>query len=506
MNLYTRKKRWKWILFSLAVVIVAASLWYTQMLVRQISREERKNIEIWADAIYQKAELVNYTDLFFQQIKAEERKRAEQLADAFRIITITEESSTLNFLLKFIQDNSTVPVILTDSRGKIKNANNVDFNPDTVPVLTGQLRSEFMTYPPVKIVIGGGSPPDYLFYKESKLFNELRIVLDDLMESFFSEIVINSASVPVIITDSTKTHVIEFGMLDTLKARDTVYVQEKLEQMASENEPLEIELADQGKRYIYYQDSDLLKRLMFFPYFQLGVIGIFLFLSYVLFSSARNSEQNQVWVGLAKETAHQLGTPLSSMIAWIELLKMEGIEGDAVEELNKDVSRLQKITERFSKIGSEPLLRRENIIKVVHDSVNYIKTRSSKKVKFEFAQSSNEKIMVPINLHLFEWVIENVCKNAVDAIGGEGVISVDIIEEETLVLIDISDNGKGIPKSKFKTIFNPGYTSKKRGWGLGLSLARRIINEYHKGKIFVKNSQINKGSTFRIMLHKEKTS
>ncbi|HPE57133.1 MAG TPA: ATP-binding protein [Bacteroidales bacterium] len=502
MNLYTRKKRWKWILFSLAVLIVAASLWYTQMLVRQISREERKNIEIWADAIHQKAELVNYTDRFFQQIKEEERKRAESLADAFRIITITEESTTLNFLLKFIQDNSTVPVILTDSKGKIKNVNNVDFDPDTVPVLTGKLRSEFMVYPPVKIIIGGGSPPDYLFYKESKLFNELREVLDDLTESFFSEIVINSASVPVIITDSTKTRVIEYGMLDTTRAGDSLFVQQKLGQMASENEPIEIELADQGVRYIFYQDSELLNRMQFFPYFQLGVIGIFLFISYILFSSARNSEQNQVWVGLAKETAHQLGTPLSSMIAWIELLKMEGIEGDAVQELNKDVERLQKITERFSKIGSEPRLKKENIVTVVQDSVNYIKTRSSKKVQYKFEQNNDQRIMVPINLHLFEWVIENVCKNAVDAIGGEGLISVDIIEEETQVMIDITDNGKGIPKSRFKTIFNPGYTSKKRGWGLGLSLARRIINDYHKGKIFVKSSQINKGSTFRIILRK----
>jgi signal transduction histidine kinase len=503
LNIYTRKKRWKWILFSLAVLIVAASLWYTQMLVQQISREERKNIEIWADAIHQKAELVNYTDRFFRQIQEEERKRAELLADAFRIVTITEESTTLNFLLKFIQENTTVPVILTDSRGKIKNTSNVDFDPDTVPILSGNLRGEFMVYPPVKIVIGGGSPPDYLFYKESKLFNELRVVLDDLIESFFSEIVINSASVPVIITDSTLTQVIEYGMLDTIKAQDSMFVQKKLAQMAAENEPIEIELADQGKRYIFYQDSELLTRMMFFPYFQLGVIGIFLFIAYILFSSARNSEQNQVWVGLAKETAHQLGTPLSSMIAWIELLKMEGIEGDAIEELNKDVERLQKITDRFSKIGSEPRLKKENIVQVVQDSVNYIKSRSSKKVEYHFVQNDQERIMVPINLHLFEWVIENVCKNAVDAIGGEGRITVDITEEDSIVLIDITDNGKGIPKSRFKTIFNPGYTSKKRGWGLGLSLARRIINDYHRGKIFVKNSQLNKGTTFRIMLRKQ---
>ncbi|MCB0805750.1 MAG: HAMP domain-containing histidine kinase [Bacteroidales bacterium] len=501
MNIYTRKKRWKWILFTLAVLIIVISLWFTQLLVRSIARDERSNIQIWADAIHKKAELVNYTDRFFNQIREEERKRAEVLADAFRIITVTNESEVLNFLLKLIQDNSTIPVVLTDSEGRIKNFSNVDFNPDTVPYLTGKLRQEFMVHQPVKIQYDANQY-DYLFYKESKVFNELRSVLDDLMDSFFSEIVINSASVPVIITDSTRQKVLEYGMLDTVKAQDSTYLARKLNQMANDNLPIEIELADQGKRYIFYQDSELLTRLMFFPYIQLGVIGLFLFVAYILFSSARNSEQNQVWVGLAKETAHQLGTPLSSMIGWIELLKLEGVQTDALDELNKDVDRLQKITDRFSKIGSEPKLKSENIIRVVDDAVNYIKSRSSKKVIYKTIHNTEQRIMVPINLHLFEWVIENVCKNAVDAVGGEGQIKVDISEEENFVLIDISDDGKGIPKSKFKTIFNPGYTSKKRGWGLGLSLAKRIINDYHKGKIFVKNSQLNKGTTFRIMLRK----
>jgi len=278
-----------------------------------------------------------------------------------------------------------------------------------------------------------------------------------------------------------------------------------LEHMANDNEPIEIELSDQGKRYIFYQDSDLLTRIMYFPYFQLGVIGLFLIIAYIFFSSARKSEQNQVWVGLAKETAHQLGTPLSSMIAWIELLKMEGHKSETITELNKDVERLRKITERFSKIGSEPKLKNENIVKVIYDSVNYIKSRASQKVNYKIIQSQEDIIIAPVNLHLFEWVIENICKNAIDAIGGDGNIEVDIREEENLVLIDITDDGKGIPKSKFKTIFNPGYTSKKRGWGLGLSLAQRIVRDYHSGKIFVKNSILNKGTTFRIILRKKQS-
>ncbi len=502
MNLYTRKKRWKWILFSLAVMIVVASLWYTNILVREISRDERNNIRIWADAIYQKAELVNYTDKFFNQIRNEERKRVELLADAYRIVTVIDESDVLNFFLKFISENTTVPVILTDSRGKIKNTINVEFDPDTVLYLKGALRVEFMAYTPVKIAYEENKH-DYLFYKDSRLFAELRVVIDDLIDSFFSEVVLNSASVPVIITDSTKTKVIEYGLLDEKRAQDSVYLMNTLKHMAYDNDPIEIELADQGKRYIFYQNSALLTRIMYFPYFQFGVIGLFLFIAYIFFSSARKSEQNQVWVGLAKETAHQLGTPLSSMLAWIELLKMNGQDDETVTELNKDVERLRKITDRFSKIGSEPILKNENMVKVIYDSVNYIKSRASQKVNYKIKQSQDEVILAPVNLHLFEWVIENICKNAIDAIGGEGNIEIDIQEEENLVLIDIADDGKGIPKSRFKTIFNPGYTSKKRGWGLGLSLAQRIVRDYHKGKIFVKSSALNKGTTFRIILRKK---
>ena len=501
MNIYTKKKRWKWILFGLAVAIVAVSLWYTQVLVHEIAREERSNIQIWADAIHKKAELVNYTDKFFKQLEGEERKKAQLLADAFVLVTESDESDVLNFFLKFISENTTVPVILTNSEGKIKTTSNVDFDKDTVVYLTGKLRQEFMKYTPVKITFEKNQY-DYLFYKESKLFNELRNVLDDLISSFFSEIVINSASVPVIITDSTKIQILEFGKLDSTKVSDSLFMMHTLEHMADDNDTIEIDLANQGKRYIFYSDSELLTRLMWFPYFQLSIIALFLFISYVLFSSARNTEQKQVWVGLAKETAHQLGTPLSSMIAWIEILRMEGYEGEAVEELTKDIDRLQKITDRFSKIGSEPRLKNENLVKVVYDSVNYIRRRVSRKVNITILNQQEEIISAPINLHLFEWVIENLCKNAVDAIGGEGNIELHVSEEAGQVLIDITDDGKGIHKSQFKTIFNPGYTSKKRGWGLGLSLAKRIVSDYHKGKIFVRNSTLNKGTTFRVILRK----
>jgi signal transduction histidine kinase len=223
----------------------------------------------------------------------------------------------------------------------------------------------------------------------------------------------------------------------------------------------------------------------------------------MLFSTARRSEQNQVWAGLAKETAHQLGTPLSSMMAWVDYLEAKDIGSETIEELRKDVNRLSTITDRFSKIGSQPTLIPENLVSVIYSSVSYLKTRTSQKITYSINVTPEESILVPLNLQLFEWVIENLVKNAVDAMTRQGTIRIDILEEETVVNIDIADTGKGIPRNMFRTIFNPGYTSKQRGWGLGLSLSKRIITDYHNGKIFVKSSTLGKGTTFRIVLKKQ---
>ncbi len=208
-------------------------------------------------------------------------------------------------------------------------------------------------------------------------------------------------------------------------------------------------------------------------------------------------------MGLAKETAHQLGTPISSMMAWIQLLEMEDIDQNIVQELAKDVSRLNNIADRFSKIGSEPVLERQNIIQLIHNDLNYLRSRTSKKMSYHLSPAPPQEIFAMVNTQLFDWVIENIIKNAIDATGGEGDITIEISEEKGQVIIDISDTGKGIPKSKFNEIFQPGYTSKKRGWGLGLSLAKRIINEYHRGKIMVKSSTPGEGTTFRIILRKQ---
>ena len=264
--------------------------------------------------------------------------------------------------------------------------------------------------------------------------------------------------------------------------------------------PIEVPIIG-DTQWIYYKDSVLLNRLRFYPIYQLGFIGIFMFIAYFIFSSSRRSEQNQVWAGMAKETAHQLGTPLSSLMAWLELLKSKEGMKEMVVEMEKDIIRLETITARFSKIGSKPNLETLNIIELLKESTNYLKSRFPEKVNIKM-NFEKEEVLVPVSQVLLNWVIENICKNAVDAIKGKGEIEVSVIEEKTHVLINISDNGEGINRSILKNIFKPGVTSKKRGWGLGLSLSKRIVEQYHKGSLFVMQSEKGVGTTFTIKLPK----
>lgn len=383
MNIYAQKQRWKLLLLTAALLIGAASLWYTNKLVKSLADEERKKINLWAEA-------------------------TKKLAD------VSELNTDLGFPYAVISDNTTIPVILTDSSFRL----------------------------------------------------------------------------------------ITYRNLDSLKMLDTTFAANQIVEMRDSREPIEIMLPGQNKNFILYKDSTLLVKLRYYPYFQLSVIALFLFVSYLAFSNSRKSEQNQVWVGMAKETAHQLGTPLSSLIAWMEILKMKGLSSEYTAEIQKDIQRLQTITDRFSKIGSAPSLQRENVQEVLAHSINYIKTRTSDKISFSLHNNSTAQVFAPMNVPLFEWVIENILKNSIDAMTGEGKITATITDQQQFVYIDISDTGKGITKGNFKTVFKPGFTTKSRGWGLGLSLSKRIIEEYHDGQIFVKHSEPNKGTTFRIVLKK----
>jgi signal transduction histidine kinase len=383
MNIYTHKTFWKLLLLVVTVIIGLFSLLYTESLVKKLKAEERKKVELWAEATRQ-------------------------------LINASVSGQNLVFLSSINEDNTTVPVILTDGNDSIISAKNFD---------------------PSKI-------------------------------------------------------------------NDKRYLMARLERMKEKSKPIVIDFGDGYINRIYYRDSTILIKLIYYPYVQLSVIVLFILVSYVAFNSSRKAEQNQVWVGMSKETAHQLGTPTSSLAGWVEILQMKHPEIEIAQEMARDITRLEKVTERFSKIGSRPDLSDEDITNIVYQTIEYLKSRTSSKISFTFDPEASSGLLIPINTALFSWVIENVCRNAVDATEGDGMISIKIGETEDYAIVDVIDNGKGIPKSSHKKIFRPGFTTKERGWGLGLSLAKRIIEEYHTGKILVKYSEPGKGTCIRIMMKK----
>lgn len=317
--------------------------------------------------------------------------------------------------------------------------------------------------------------------------------------SLIFEIVQNNRSVPVILTDESGK-VIGFRNINIPNIDDTIFIAGLLNKMQAEHEPIAIELPDGSKNYVYYFDSITLKKLNYYPYIQLIIITFFIGIAFYSYSQARKSEQNLIWLGMAKETAHQLGTPTSSLMACSSLLSDKYPNDEVVTELEKDVKRIETITSRFSKIGSSPTLDTIDVNSLIADAINYQKKRSPKSINFSF--NPENKIYAKANEVLLGWVLENLLKNAIDAMQGMGTITVSTGIEKNKVYIDLQDEGKGIEKSKFKEVFRAGYTTKERGWGLGLSLAKRIIEQYHSGKIFILRSELGIGTTFRIILNR----
>ena len=311
------------------------------------------------------------------------------------------------------------------------------------------------------------------------------------------KIIKNSTDIPMILVNEAGE--IEYKNLDATKGKDPIYVQDQLQKMKSENAPIEISYNGKNKKFIYYRDSDLLNKLTYYPLALILILVLFLSVIYLFFSSNKAAETNKLWTGMAKETAHQIGTPLSSLLGWIAILKMEQINEKYVSEIENDVHRLNTIANRFSKIGSVPELKKENIVHITKQAYDYLESRSSKQILFTF-YSEKKELYVNLNHELFGWVIENLIKNAIDAMQKEGALKLEIAPIGKKVKICISDSGKGMHKSLFKQIFKPGFTTKKRGWGLGLSLSKRIVEDYHKGKISVQKSEIGKGTTFEILL------
>ena len=310
----------------------------------------------------------------------------------------------------------------------------------------------------------------------------------------------NNNTIPMILVNE-KGDVVNTQNLDSIKTLNPKFLEKQLVIMKQQNDPIVINYDGKNKQYIYYKDSELLDKLTYYPLALILILILFLAVIYLFYSSNKAAETNKLWTGMAKETAHQIGTPLSSLLGWISILKMEKVDETYVDEIEKDVYRLNTIANRFSKIGSVPELKKENIVDITKQAFDYLESRSSKQISFSFS-SSKDQIYSKLNTELFGWVIENLIKNAIDAMLGKGTLNLQIEDTQKKVIITVADTGKGMPKKLFKQIFKPGFTTKKRGWGLGLSLSRRIVKDYHNGKIFVKKSEIDKGTTFQILLDK----
>lgn len=317
------------------------------------------------------------------------------------------------------------------------------------------------------------------------------------------KILSSNKTIPVILCDEFN-NVLMTANIDIPSEDSLEYLAGKVESFKKLNTPIVVE-SPNFKQYVYYGDSSTLQRLQYYPFIQIGVMTFFICVSFLALLSTKNAEQNKLWVGLSKETAHQLGTPISSMLAWVEYLKSKTEDTSILNEMEKDVMRLQVVADRFSKIGSTPAPETRQVGEEMRQSVAYLEKRISKKIKFEF-EIPDEPLYAKISASLFSWVIENLTKNAVDAMEGQGHILFKLSQRNGFVCIDITDTGKGLPKAMFKSIFSPGFTTKERGWGLGLSLAKRIIEDYHRGRIYVKSSEIGVGTTFRIELMRESIS
>lgn len=380
-SIYDTRERIKYIVIVAAILIAILSVVVSDIIIKDLAQEEREKIEVWAEAT--------------------------------RVVASEDPSLNMTLILKIIQGNTTIPVLLCNDRDSV------------------------------------------LTYKNIEL--------------------------PETDVDA--------------------FLRTKLQDFKSKNMPIIVDMEDGTFQYLYYDDSTNLKRLLVYPYAQLSVMAIFILIAFLALASTKKAEQNKVWVGLSKETAHQLGTPISSLIAWLEYLKTKKIDPYMLGEMDKDVKRLETIAERFSKIGSNPEPEPVNICDSICSALDYMETRISSKVKLQI-ELPDHPVFVLINSSLFAWVIENLTKNAVDAMEGQGKITYTLEEKDNKIRLDITDSGRGILKSKFKTVFNPGYTTKKRGWGLGLSLVKRIIESYHKGKIYVRWSELGKGTTFRIELRR----
>ena len=488
------KQRLKLIVLTLTIGLALLALWQVQRIADQVRQSEEAKVRLWASAIGQRNQMAAATAHFFQQATLDEHRKMQLYTDILQSFNDPELGTDLKFSLAYVNyivDSSHTPIIITKSRDSII----------TVPQelagqkLEGELLAEYSQNPPFSYRIWG--MPMTLYYKESEYYTQLREVLNGFTLSFLADITQNSVLVPVVIVDSSRTKVLAHGNIDSAAVAHL-----DLEK-GFNDEPIEITLPDGHPAYVYYSSTPLLRSLRWLPLFYFFIAIVLLVVSYNLFRTARTAEQNRIWVGLAKETAHQLGTPLSSLSGWVEYLRGKELTDQYAAEVEKDIKRLDTITHRFSKIGSVPELKDEDVREATMAAVEYLQSRAPRRVKFNVTFPDGEPFVTPLNSYLFQWVVENLCKNAIDATEGEGVISIVGSQDARRIYIDISDNGRGMSPSVQKRIFDSGFTTKTRGWGLGLPLARRIVNQYHRGRLYLKYSVPGQGSCFRIELRKK---
>ena len=491
------KTRLKWIVMGLTIVLALAALWQVQSIAEQVRESETAKVRLWANAIEQRARLLDATRLFFEQATLDEHRKMRLYTDILQSFNDPDQNADLRFSLAYVNyivDSARTPIIITTARDSMI----------TVPQelsgqkLEGALLEEFSQNPPFRYKLFG--MPMTLYYKESGYYTQLRYVLDGYVRSFLSDITNNSVLVPVVIVDSTRTRVLALGNMEN-DERGLINA-ERLEK-EFDNEPITLTLGNGSPAYVYYATTPLLRSLRWLPLFYIFIAFVLLLVSYNLLRTARTAEQNRIWVGLAKETAHQLGTPLSSLIAWTEYLRGREFTDQYAAEVEKDLHRLETITHRFSKIGSTPELKDENVSDAVRAAVDYLRSRTPRRVNFVVTLPDDHPMVAPLNAYLFQWVVENLCRNAVDAMQGDGTITIVGSEDARRIYIDITDTGCGMSPSVQRRIFNSGFTTKTRGWGLGLPLARRIVNQYHRGRLYLKWSVPGQGSTFRIVLKKK---
>lgn len=503
MKKFLKNPRIIWYALLLGFALILISLWHVDVMIKKLREEEIKQVKIWANAISRKANMLKETKEFYNKTLKIERIKMQRFIEAYKIIISLNEdadltSPDLQFYTRIIMDNKDIPVIITDEFNNIQFSQNINIPPNQ-KVLAGDLYKQFSCNQPLEYEVYGMKFK--LYYTESNVYMNLKSTIEEVMYSFVNDIINNGVSVPVLITDSTKSKVLAYGNIDPHKI-NKANLETTINSMLNDGKPIKISLPNSNYGYILFNKNKTISVLQYFPWVYLFFFVLFTILLYLVLRAIKNSERNIVWVGMSKETAHQLGTPISSLAAWSELLRNNADNIAICNEMDKDIQRLSVISQRFSHIGSNPDLKPTDIVPIITNMVEYMSARSSKNINFKYNINQNLSIIISLNQFLIEWTLENLFKNAIDAMDGKGEIYIELHNNEKNIFIDISDTGKGIPKTMYKKIFQPGFTTKKRGWGLGLSLAKRIVEEYHNGKIYVKNSSIGEGTVFRIELNK----